>query len=71
MTAGQDLDQVMLDWIRKTGGAGMGGLMSVRAVSGQDAPFVRNEASDARDHRGDGIIFSLIFIFHPKIRRNL
>lgn len=45
--------------------------MSGRAVRGQDAPFVRNEASDARDQRGDGIIFSLIlFIFHPKIRRD-
>lgn len=37
--------------------------MSGRAVGGQDAPFVRNEASDARDQRrgggGDGIIYFL------------
>lgn len=41
--------------------------MSGRAVRGQDAPFVRNEASDARDQRGGWeLFFSLIFIFHPQ-----
>ena len=38
--------------------------MSGRAVRGQDARFVRNEASDARDQRGDGIIF-LFNIYFP------
>lgn len=31
--------------------------MSGRAVRGQDAPFVRNEASDARDQRGGMELF--------------
>lgn len=41
--------------------------MSGRAVRGQDAPFVRNEASDARDQREDGITFSFdIYFLSPK-----
>lgn len=39
--------------------------MSGRAVRRQDGPFVRNEASDARDQRGDGVIFSLKHVHFP------
>lgn len=39
--------------------------MSGRAVRGQDAPFVRNEASDARDQEGGWNSFFLSNIYFP------